>query len=626
MRLITSICAVFTLAAAAWTTSAWAQDAPAAQDTAAAPAMAPADTVVWGGAIYTADDSNPEAEAVAISGGRFVYVGNKADAQALVGPDTKVINLKGATLFPGFVDAHAHLAGIGERELTLNLEGTKSIAELKTKILDWRTGHPSDVLIGRGWIETGWPEGRFPTRWDLDDVIPDIPVILGRADGHAVVANSAALKAAGIDASTKPPFGGEILKNKMGEPTGMLIDAAQGLVHALIPAETPEARAKALKTGAEVYAHYGWTGLHNMSVPWTDVKILEREADAGDVGIRVYNAVIPEDAHYLFEGGISRNADGRIIARAIKFYMDGALGSRGAALLQPYSDADTSGLLVSEKSDVLPVMEQALKMGFQVCTHAIGDRGNRLLLDWYQEAFNDVPVSERKIANPRWRDEHSQIINPADIPRFHALGIIPSMQPSHAIGDFHFAPARLGEDRLKGAYAWETLIKDGNIVPGGSDAPVERGDPMIEFYAAVYRHDLKGFQAPDWHPEEAVTRAQALKMFTLWPAYASFQEDHLGSITVGKDADLSAFNINLMTVDPMEIPKGHAVLTMVKGKVVYEAPEEGAEAPAAQQAQTPIKQNSRSRPGAFYCSRVGIVLYSSTSEPHWLHLLDAHGA
>ncbi|TNE67146.1 MAG: amidohydrolase [Alphaproteobacteria bacterium] len=559
MRFISTLCAAIALSGAAFAQS---------DETATAPQVA--DMVVWGGPIYTADDSQPTAEAVAIRDGHFIFVGARADAQLLVGPDTRVISLDGAALFPGFVDAHAHLAGIGERELTLNLEGTPSLAALKEAIQSWRMTNRPDVLVGRGWIETHWPEGRFPSRWDLDDVVPDIPVILVRADGHALVANSLALSKAGIDGTTTPPYGGDIIKNALGEATGMLIDAAQDLVSGLIPAATPESRAQELTTGAQVYARYGWTGTHNMSVPWTDVKILERLSDEGDVGIRVYNSIEPKDAEQLFTGGMSTSRNGHIVTRAIKLYMDGALGSRGAALLEPYSDADTSGLLLTTKENTMPILRRALANGIQINMHAIGDRGNRLLLDWFEEAFTSVPSIERAVAEPRWRDEHSQIVNRADIPRFARLGVIPSMQPSHAIGDFFFAPARLGEDRLNGAYAWASLIKAGSIIPGGSDAPVERGDPLIEFYAAVARKDLKGFQGPDWHPEEAVTRGQALKMFTLWPAIASFAEDRLGSITVGKEADLTAFNIDLMTADEAAIPKGHAVLTVVDGAVVFE--------------------------------------------------------
>jgi len=534
------------------------------------PSAAP-DLIIWGGPIYTADEASPQVAAVAIKDGRFIYVGDRAGAEALVDDNTNILSLEGAAMYPGFVDGHAHLAGIGARELSLNLETISSLEDLKVSIKAWRGTHPDEtVLVGRGWIETHWPEGRFPSRWDLDMVVSDVPVILRRADGHALVANSKALEMAGITGASGAPFGGAILKNALGEATGVLIDTAQSLIAPLIPSPTQEEISRQLVKGSDVYAAYGWTGLHNMSVSWEQVNLLETLADSGEIGIRVYNSIVPEAAERLFEGGMRESNNRRIITRAIKLYMDGALGSRGAALLEPYADADTSGLLLSSHEQTVPLLNRALLDGFQVNMHAIGDRANRQLLDWFEEAMANIPVSERAIEDPRWRDEHSQIINMKDILRYNELGIIPSMQPSHAIGDMHFAPDRLGEERLNGAYAWSTLIGSGARVVGGSDAPVERGDPLIEFYAATARRDLKGFQGPNWHPEEALTRLEALKMFTLWPAFASFQEEEIGSIVVGKQADLTAFNIDLMTAPEADIPKGHAVFTMVAGEIIYQ--------------------------------------------------------
>jgi predicted amidohydrolase YtcJ len=528
-----------------------------------------ADTVIWGGPIYTADDDNPEVEAIAIKDGRFIYAGERTGVQAFISDTTRVLSLDGAALFPGFVDAHAHLSGIGERELTLNLEGSKSLGDFISKVKAWREGRADDVIVGRGWIETHWPENRVPSRWDLDDVAADIPVILRRADGHALVANSKALALAGITGDTEAPFGGEIIKNALNEPTGILVDAAMGLVAGLIPVADEARIQEAIKVGGDVYAKYGWSGLHSMSVSWAEVLAMESLSDRGELGIRVYNSINPGDAGNLFSNGARASNSGTIVTRAIKMYVDGALGSRGAALLEPYSDADTHGLITIKEEDALPVMEQALRSGIQMNIHAIGDRGNRQLLDWYEQIFSKVDNDDRAIADPRWRIEHAQIVHPEDIPRFRDLGVIPSMQPSHAIGDLHFAPARLGDDRLQGAYAWQSLIASGVIVPGGSDAPVERGDPLIEFYAATARRDLEGYQGENWHAEEAVSREDALKMFTLWPAMAAFSENEQGSITVGKKADLTAFDIDIMSVDEAEIPKGRAILTMVDGKIVY---------------------------------------------------------
>ncbi|WCL54218.1 amidohydrolase [Gimibacter soli] len=525
-----------------------------------------ADTIIWGGPVYTADDGNPTAEAVAIKDGRIMGVGNRADIALLVGPSTQIIDLAGAALFPGFTDSHAHLDGIGRRELTLDLTGTASVSDLQARLQSWREAHPEDTIVaGLGWIETHWPEKRFPTAADLDLAIADVPVILSRADGHAVIVNSAALKAAGITADTEPPFGGDILKDEAGEPTGMLIDNAMGLVQKLIPEPGATEQTKFLKVGAELYAHRGWTGMHYMSAAWSDVPLLTDLSSSDEVGIRVY--VVPDGARAgaLLEDGPVTNENGRIITRAIKLYVDGALGSRGAALLEPYADAHTSGLMLISEEEAKGYMRKALKHGVQVATHAIGDKGNRVLLDWYKDVLKGKLDDDL-----RWRIEHVQVITDEDAPRMKAMGIIPSMQPSHVISDMHFAPARLGPDRIHEAYAWRTVLRAGSIIAGGSDAPVEKGDPLVEFYAAIGRTDLSGYQGPDWQADQVMTRDEALKAFTIWPATASFQEKDIGTISIGKKADLTAFSVDLMTAPLADIPNGHAVLTMVDGKVLFQ--------------------------------------------------------
>jgi predicted amidohydrolase YtcJ len=532
----------------------------------AAQAAGSAETVIMGGPIYTADDAAPTAEAVAISGGKILYVGSKAGVQGQIGPSTRIIDLHGAALFPGFTDSHAHLTGVGERELTLNLEGSKSAAEVTARLKAYMVNaKPGETIVGRGWIETGWPEKRFLNRSDLDAISPNNPVLMERADGHALVANTAALKKAGIDASTKAPFGGAILKDDSGQLTGMLVDGAMSLAEGLVPAMTPEYRIKALKTGMAVENRYGWTGVHFMSASWEDVTTLEALAAKGEAPLRVYSAVDKQYAPALFASGPRDAGQGRIVTRAIKLYADGALGSRGAALFEPYSDQPgATGLMQLKPETTRPILAEAAAKGIQVCTHAIGDRGNATVLDLYAEA---LPKAGK---DARWRIEHSQHIRPIDIPRFAQMGVIASMQPSHAIGDLHFAPARLGMGRLEGAYAWNSLLKSGAVVAGGSDAPVERGDPLIEFYAAVARKDLKGYSAEGWHPDEALSRKDALRLFTVNAAYARFAERELGTISAGKRADLTAFDIDIMTVPEAQIPKGHAVLTMVDGAVVYQ--------------------------------------------------------
>ena len=540
------------------------------------PRVAPADMVFQNGNVYTANDKAPRAEAIAVKADRIVFVGTNAAAQKYVGPRTRVVDLKGNTVLPGFTDSHQHLSGVGQREMTLNLEGTTSLEDLLAKVkarVD--QAKPGEWVTGRGWIETHWQPPVFPTRWDLDKVSPDNPVILGRADGHGAVANSAALKLAGVDKSTPNPFGGEISKDKQsGEPNGMLLDAAQGLVRRKVPPTTLADEERAVELGVKRDLSLGWTQIQDAGGSYDEVNIFNKLYEAGTIKLRIYKAVYgpgPNATRLLNEGPTIGAFENRFTLRTIKVISDGALGSRGAALLGPYSDApDTSGFLTVKAEELRPMLIEALRKGIQVETHAIGDRANRFILDEYERALNAVPVAERKIAEPRWRVEHAQIVNPADIPRFAKLGIIPSMQPSHAIGDLFFAPSRLGMERLEGAYAWESFIKSGVVVPGGSDAPVERGEPMIEFYAAVARKDPKGFSAEGWHPEEAVTREQALKMFTIWPAYAAFEEKLRGSIEVGKLADLTILSADIMKIPEAEILQTRCVMTVINGEIVFE--------------------------------------------------------
>ncbi len=536
-----------------------------------------ADLVFRNGNIYTVTKQKPKAEAIAIKGDRIVFVGSNSAVQKYVGEKTRVVDLQGKTVVPGMTDAHHHLSGVGFREMTLNLEGISSLQDFLAKVKERvDQAQPGQWITGRGWIETFWTPPVFPTRWDLDKIAPSNPVFLDRADGHGAVANSAALKIAGVDKNTPSPFGGEISKDKQsGDPNGMLLDAAQDLVQRHVPATTPAEAERAIELGVKRDVELGWTQVQDPGGSFAEVELFKKLYGEGKIKLRIYKALSApgrEAATLIQKGPTLGLFDNRLTVRTLKLYADGSLGSRSAALLEPYSDKpDTSGFLTIKEEQLLPLLEQALRTGIQIETHAIGDRGNRFILDNYEKAFKAVPRSQRKIAEPRWRIEHSQIVNPADIPRFAKLGVIPSMQPSHAIGDLHFAPSRLGIARLAGAYAWQSFIKAGSIIPGGSDAPVERGEPMIEFYAATVRKDLKGFTGEGWHPEEAVSREQGLKMFTIWPAYAAFEEKLRGSIEVGKLADLTILSADIMTIPDNEILKTRCLMTVIGGEVVYEA-------------------------------------------------------
>jgi len=540
------------------------------------PKVEPADRLFLNATVYTGNDAAPTADAVAVKGNTIVFVGSNADARRYQGASTEVIDLAGKTLLPGLADAHIHLMGVGEREMTLNLEGTKSLDEMLARVKQRvDTATPGAWVTGSGWIETPWTPRDFPTRRDIDRIAPNNPVLLGRADGHAVVVNSAALKVSGVTRSTKPPAGGDILKDAKGEPTGMFIDNAMGLVFAKIPPPTETDLDQAVIKGVERSLRLGWTQVQDAGVSWGEVGRYRRLFTDGKIKLRVYQAVHGPGAgaDSLFaRGPMIGDFGGRYTVRTIKSVMDGALGSRGALLLKPYSDArDKIGLMTLPIEAYRPMLVAALKAGIQVEVHAIGDSANRLLLNTFEEAFKAVPEAERKVKEPRWRDEHTQIVDPADLPRFKQLGVIPSMEPSHAIGDLYFAPSRLGPERLKGAYAWGTLIKMGNMIAGGTDAPVERGEPMIEFYAAVARKSITGYSDSTWHPEEAMTRDQALKAFTLWPAYAAFEETKRGTIEVGKWADFTVLDQDIMKIAEPDILKTKNVMTVVGGEIVYRA-------------------------------------------------------
>ena len=535
-----------------------------------------ADTIFVNGNIYTVNDLKPRAEAIAVKNERIVFVGSDADTKKFAGDKAHVVDLHGYTVVPGMTDSHCHIFEIGEREMTLNLEGTNTLedflAKIKERVVQTTRGK---WLTGRGWIETFWTPPVFPKREQLDKIAPDTPVFLTRADGHAAVANSAALKICAVDKETPNPFGGEILKDQQsGEPTGMLLDNAMDLVASKIPKPTAAEKQKALLLGIDREVRLGWCEIQNAGSRQPEIDLMRKLYAEGKIKLRIYNAVYGpgDDAQrFLHDGATINDFDHHFTQRTVKVIFDGALGSRGAALLKPYSDApDTSGYLTEKESDLRPIFKAALRRGIQVETHAIGDRANRAILDLYEQALKAVPPNERKIAEPRWRVEHAQILSRQDLPRFAKLGIIPSMQPSHAISDLFFAPSRLGLERLGGAYAWQSLIKSGCIVAGGSDAPVERGEPMIEFYAAISRKSVKGFSAEGWHPEQAVSREQALKMFTLWPAYAAFEEKDKGSIEVGKLADLTVLSNDIMKIPEPEILNTPCVMTVIGGAIVFE--------------------------------------------------------
>ena len=529
------------------------------------------DTLIYNTKVYTANDNNPEVQAVAVKNKNIIFVGSNEEAQAYKCGGAFLLDLQDSFVYPGFIDSHVHVKGIGYRELNLNLQGIDSLKEMLTVVEIYSNSkNPGDWIVGQGWIEKNWPEARFPTIEELDRFSKDRPVVLERADGHAVIANSYALALAGINSKTMDPHGGAINKDSKGNPTGLLVDKASLLVERLIPKKTLKQDKEALEIAINKSIKLGWTQLHDAGSPYSDFEILEEVKSEGNLNTRIqFYASDGPDALRMLEEGIRIDPEHLLSARGIKLYADGAIGSRGAAFLDKYHDYDTSGFLIFEKEKTMPVLIEALKKGIQIETHAIGDKGNQVTLDWYEEAFSLVSKDKRLIADPRWRIEHAQNIQPEDQLRYKKMDIIASMQPSHAIGDLHFAEKRLGLERLKNAYVWRSLLNQGVRVVGGSDAPVEIGDPRIEFKAAIGRKDLDGFHGEGWHVEEAVERQDALKMFTKWASYSVFEEDIKGTIEVGKLADFTILSKDLMTIDEEEIMSSEVVMTIVGGKIVY---------------------------------------------------------
>ena len=529
------------------------------------------DLVLINTKIYTANPEEPDAEALAIKNGKFSFIGSNSEAENFNCGETKVLDLEGSFVYPGFIDAHAHLKGIGYREMNLNLQGAESLKSMLTQVtIHSNKIQPGDWVIGRGWIEKKWPEGRFPTLEELNAISSDKPIALERADGHAIIVNSLAMKLAGIDRNTPNPIGGKIDKDINGEPNGVLIDKASLLVESIIPKRTRADEKKALREGLYRTAKMGWTQLQDAGSPLSDLELLREIKSEENLPVRIHMYISDgEDAIKFIDSGPYLDPEHILTARGVKLYADGAIGSRGAAFFTKYDDYETKGFLIFQKEETMPKLIKALVNGIQIQTHAIGDLANSVTLDWYQEAFKAVSDANRMIIEPRWRIEHSQNILPKDQQRFADMKVIASMQPSHAIGDLHFAHKRLGLDRLNNAYTWRSLIDLGVVIAGGSDAPVEIGDPRIEFKAAIGRKDLDGYYQDYWNLEESVSREEALYMFTKWAAYSVFEEDIKGTIEVGKLADLTIFSKDLMVIPEEEIMSSEVLMTIVDGRVVY---------------------------------------------------------
>lgn len=533
-------------------------------------APASADLILVNTRIYTVDDSHPFVDAMAVRGGRVAFVGSTREALLLRGASTQVLDLAGRTVIPGMVDAHAHLFGLGTFLRDIDLTDTRSYDAIVSRV----AGRVKDVpsgrwIIGRGWDQNKWGDTRFPTHDPLSRVTPNNPVVLERIDGHAVLANAAAMKAAGVTAATRDPAGGRIERTGSGEPTGVFVDNAMALIDRIVPPLSHDEMRSATVAAITESNRWGLVGLHDPGEPREVLDVFEELAKEGKFSLRVY-AMISDDSaaieHYFQRGPQSELYDDHLWIRSIKLYADGALGSRGAALLDPYADdPKNNGLLKSTPDHLRDVSTRALQHGFQVATHAIGDRGNRVALDAYQAALDKVPTVDH-----RFRIEHVQVLDHADIPRFAQLGVIPSMQAVHQTSDMYWAATRLGPSHVLGAYAWRSLLETGVIIPNGSDFPVERVNPLYSFHAAVSRQDEHDWPPGGWYPDQRMTRDEALKSVTIWPAYAGFQERIMGSLTPGKLADFDVLDRDIMVVPASEILGTQVLATYIGGRAVYE--------------------------------------------------------
>jgi predicted amidohydrolase YtcJ len=532
-----------------------------------------ADMVLYNTKIYTANDAQWTAEATAVLGDKIIFVGTNAEAVNYMCGGAQIMNMAGKYVYAGFTDSHQHVEGVGQRPKTLSLFGIKSLKETVDAIKAFSIKVPVNEWVqGRGWIEREWiDEQRFLSKHDVDPFTSDKPLFMPRADGVSALVNSKALELAGITKDSPDPVGGKFERNADGTPNGYILASAMDIFRDIIPPKTREYKKDSLVQGMYENAKVGWTNTQDAGMPYVNVEIIKEIHAEGNMSTRIYAAANVIEAATMLKRGRETTPDNMFDLRGIKVYIDGTLGSRGAALLENYTDAQHNGFMNrTTKDDLDPILREALRNGIQIQTHVIGDRAVRSVLDWYEEAFNAVPKSEWAVADPRWRLEHVQIIPAQDQSRLVSLGILPSMQPSHGIGDLNFAPDRLGPDRLGYAYPWQQLVDRGLMILGGSDAPVELGDPRIEFYAAIARKRLDGTSGEGWHPELAVNRETALKMFTIWPAYGAFQEDIRGSVEVGKYADFTIFDRDWLTVPEADILTSENLMTIVGGKITYQ--------------------------------------------------------
>ena len=523
-----------------------------------------ADLVVTNANIYTVNAKQPRASALAVRQGLIQAVGD--DISRYIGPSTTLIDAHGATLIPGLIDSHGHVRGLGEMLETLDLRGITSEREIVDKLRAAAKQHkPREWIIGRAWDQNLWENKQFPTAAGISGAAPDNPVALTRVDGHAVWANRKALELADVNAATPDPAGGRIIRSPNGAPAGVLVDRAQELITRKIPAASAEQVERYLRRATEECARLGITSVHDAGVGAADIGGYRALIRKGQLPVHVYAMLGYSGGGHLLDQWFAKGpeAGDLLTVRSIKVVADGALGSRGAAMIEPYTDEPGNrGLLIVDRAAIRAVALRALAAGFQVNTHAIGDLANQTVLD----AYGDVLKGKN---DKRFRIEHAQIIAPGDFAKFKQFSVIASMQATHATSDVLWAGTRVGPERIKGAYAWQTLLHLGVHLPNGSDFPVESPNPLWGFYAAVTRQKQDGTPAGGWVPEQRLSREEALRSWTIEGAYAAFEETRKGSLEAGKVADFIMLSGDIMTIPAAEILKTTVTMTVTGGKIVW---------------------------------------------------------
>ncbi len=534
----------------------------------------PPDVIYTHANIYTLDAARPRAEALAVAGDRIVAVGATHEIMRLRQPATRTVNLQGKTVLPGLIDAHCHVASLGSYALgRIDLSQATSFDEVVEVVAARvKRADKGEWIVGGRWDHEAWPGRQLPAHERLSAVSPENPVWLTRVDGHVGLANAAAMKLAGISRDTPSPTGGEIIKDANGEPTGLFVDSAEELITQHVAGGT-HGTAELLLKAQELCLSAGLTGVHDAGVSPAEIEVYQQLEAAGKLKLRVYAMVAREHAvNYFRENGLV--IGDRLTVRSAKLLADGAMGSSGAWLFEPYADRPRdsdgkpyAGLSVMKPEFIRRLAEDGLRQGYQVCTHAIGDRANHETLNAYA-----VALSRRPAENHRFRIEHAQLLAAEDIPRFARLGVIPSMQPTHCTSDMRWVEARVGSQRTAGAYAWASLLRTGVRIAGGSDFTVESHNPFLGIYAAITRQDANGEPPGGWHPEQRMTRQEVLRSFTLDAAFAAFEEDSKGSLEPGKLADFIVIDRDVMTCEPREILDTRVLQTVIGGEVVYRAP------------------------------------------------------